>query len=494
MHRHRSRSRSFTRLTRLAPSLEAQEDLLADFARHYWLPADSPTTSPWIGDRALRIIEFRKRLLSEVIAAATFGDDSDDDHFFGGPKAPQALAFRSDNSRKDTIARWQRFTFYDEVARMSDVLFRGPIDPRHADEFDLQLHNAWRCLRSTIADMLDFADFTANFRVSAVRVAMMLETSRPLEASQIDGYFELPDARTLASLLSLRCEKDDIEELLELYRLVCQKLEGSVCAWCNEAFSEGTTAGLFDGGDNLVVPATVPKVFVPPCGHAIHTLCFGDQLVPRDRDAGPRGYCRRCGKLYAWTSIDVDPMVHAFCLLFGPYVDKRAQDMSAIGELSQPAIISIAEVCQSFSFEMNGLVGPSSAWIMLARRHNFTEVGAVEAIGEEILRLLIPRPPGLCLEDEEQLSSTSSQQHLEEFTLDEPEPPEVADVMLPLDEEARLLTSDVPPDEEPSPEGVSFEEVPSPSTVMLQQLMAHSGTSSNLNGLLPVPGQDSAFC
>merc|ERR1712232_729152 len=218
---------------------------------------------------------------------------------------------------------------------------------------------------------------------------MMLETARPPEAGQLDDAFELPDARTLASLLSLRCEKDETEELLEMYRLVCQKLQGVTCAWCGQPFDEFSSAGLFDGGDTLVIPAAIPKVFVPQCGHAVHTLCFGSQLIP-DRDCGPRGDCRRCGLGYAWTSIDVDPMINAFCLLFGAYVEKRARNMCEVGEVSNSVAMSVAEVCQAFSQELEGLVSPTSAWVILTKRHAFSEPDVVEAIGDVVLRLLMP--------------------------------------------------------------------------------------------------------
>merc|ERR1719296_118453 len=200
---------------------------------------------------------------------------------------------------------------------MSDVLFRGPIDTRHADDIDFRLHTAWREMRMTIADPDDFTALTTDHRVSAVRVAMMLETARPPEADQMDGHFELPDPRTLASLMSMRCERDDVEELLEMYRLICQKLHGCICSWCSGPFDEGSSAGLFDGADSLVFPATIPKVFVPQCGHAIHTLCLGSMLVPDRHMAGRRGHCRRCDQPYAWLSLDVDPLTNAFCLLFG---------------------------------------------------------------------------------------------------------------------------------------------------------------------------------
>jgi len=244
----------------------------------------------------------------------------------------------------------------------------------------------------TVTESEDFTSMTSDFRVSAVRVAMMLETARPPEASQLDGHFELPDARTLASLLSLRCEKDDVEELLEMYRLVCHNLGGVTCAWCCKPFDETSSAGLFDGADCMVFPATVPKVLVPQCGHAIHTLCFGSQLVP-ERQGGPRGLCRRCGLPYGWTSIDVDPMVNAFCLLFGPYVDKRTVEMSSVGEVSHAAVLGIAEVCQAFSLELGGLLSSASAWMLLAKRHDFTEPEALAAVGDAVLRLLAPLPP-----------------------------------------------------------------------------------------------------
>jgi hypothetical protein len=293
-----------------------------------------------------------------------------------------------------TVARWQRYTFYDDVARMSDVLFRGPIVTRHADFVDLKLQSAWRRLHATIQDEDKYNSIVQDYRVSAVRVAMMLETARPPEADQIDGHFELPDARTLASLLSLRCEKDDFEELHEMYRLICQKLHGEECAMCGRCFDEGSSAGLFDGADTLVIPVTVPKVFVPQCGHAIHTLCFGEQLLPENSD-GMRGRCRFCGLPYAWTSIDVEPMVLAFCLLFGSYVDRRAQEIARVGEVIHSSIVNIARICDAFSQEVNGLISPASAWILLTKRHCFSEPPeTIDIISDAVMQLIIPPEAG----------------------------------------------------------------------------------------------------
>lgn len=182
-----------------------------------------------------------------------------------------------------------------------------------------------------------------------------------------------------------------------MYRLICQKLQGCSCTWCEGPFDESSSAGLYDGADTLVLPATVPKVFVLQCGHAIHTTCFGSQLVP-DRQSGPRGHCRRCGLPYAWSSIDVDPLTNAFCLLFGPYVDKRVTEMRLAGEISDSAVLGIAEVCQSFSQELGGLLSPSSVWVLLARRHDFADPEAVMQVGDAVLRLFAPREPA---DDEE---------------------------------------------------------------------------------------------
>ncbi|CAK9069165.1 Hypothetical protein SCF082_LOCUS34695, partial [Durusdinium trenchii] len=233
----------------------------------------------------------------------------------------------------------QRFVLLDDLARMSDVLFRGPIDPRHADEMDLRLHHAWRTLRHQIPDLADFAQSTRDVRISAAKMAMMLETGRPTDL--LPDALELPDARTLSCLLSLRCEKDDAEELNELYRLLCQKLQGCSCSHCHRGFDESSSCGIFDG-EQLTIPVTVPKVLVPPCGHALHTLCIGEQIIPND-SAESRGLCRQCGQPYGWTGIDVDPMVNAFCLMFGPYVDTRSQEMYAEKKLSTTAILSISE-------------------------------------------------------------------------------------------------------------------------------------------------------
>lgn len=275
---------------------------------------------------------------------------------------------------------------------MSDVLFRGPIEPRHAVDVDQRLHFAWRRVRTTISDFEAYMTETVDFRVSAVRVAMMLETARPPEASEFDLSYELPDARTLSSLLLLRCEKDDAEELMEMYRLVCQKLQGERCTWCAEPLDERSAAGLFDGS-SLAVPSTVPKVLVPQCGHPVHTVCFGSQLLPHQRCGGVRGRCRRCGYPYAWTAIDLDPIVSAFCLLFGSYVDKRASEMQAEGQIVRSAILSIAEICHGFSLELGGLIAPASAWVMLTKRHAFEcPPEAIDVISESVLELLAPPP------------------------------------------------------------------------------------------------------
>eukprot|EP00913_Durusdinium_trenchii_P008409 g7897.t3 len=125
----------------------------------------------------------------------------------------------------------------------------------------------------------------------------------------------------------------------------------------------GSSCGIFDG-EQLTIPVTVPKVLVPPCGHALHTLCIGEQIIPND-SAESRGLCRQCGQPYGWTGIDVDPMVNAFCLMFGPY------EMYAEKKLSTTAILSISEVCVNFSLELSGLVSPSSIWLLLLRRHAF---------------------------------------------------------------------------------------------------------------------------
>mmetsp|Transcript_2045 Transcript_2045/g.4626 ORF Transcript_2045/g.4626 Transcript_2045/m.4626 type:complete len:442 (+) Transcript_2045:90-1415(+) len=376
---NRSRSRSPLRIA--APSLEVRETVLAEFARHYWAPPDEEGAPPWIGKRASEVMRFRERMVAQAEVAVK-GLDPD----FG-----ELRLAKCSQPFKDLVVRWQRFTFYEDVARMSDVLFRGPIEPYHADSIDIRLHQAWRSLRTANQNLQEITAAVTEFRVSAVRVAMLLETARPPEADAFDSLFELPDARTLASLLTLRCEKDDMKELLEVYRLVCQKLVGMTCTWCGKPFDEHSTAGLFDSGENLLVPATVPMLFVPQCGHAVHTVCFGPQLIPDQKDCGVRGRCRRCGLTYAWTTIDIDPMINAFCLFFGPYVDKRTQEMCIAGEVSETAALSIAEVCQNFSLELGGLVSPASAWILLTKRHAFAEPEIIDLLSLSVMQFLVPQ-------------------------------------------------------------------------------------------------------
>merc|ERR1719486_688779 len=57
------------------------------------------------------------------------------------------------------------------------------------------------------------------------------------------------------------------------------------------------------------------------------------------------------------------------------------------------AIISIAEICQSFSQELGGLIAPASAWVMLTKRHAFEcPLDAINIISESVLDLLAPPP------------------------------------------------------------------------------------------------------
>lgn len=374
-----SRSRS---PVRSAPCLEDRETLLAQFAALYWAPPDSPELPPYVGNRVMEIKRFRERLVSEVEAAAFEAPVSDDAKPY--LKVPKSM-----------VVRWQRFVLYEDIARMSDVLFRGPIEPQHADDVDLRLMTAWRRMRGTISSLEEFTNAVVDFRVSAVRIAMMLETARPPEACHLDGFFELPDARTLSSLLLLRCEKDDEEELLEMYRLVCQKLEGKSCTWCGKPLDECSAAGLLDGS-TLVVPSTVPKILVPQCGHAIHTVCFGTQLV-REDDAGVRGCCRRCGLPYEWTTIDADPIVNSFCVLFGHYVEDRVREMCDEGQVIEESTRSIAEVCLNLARELGGLVSPSTICVLLMKRHAFNldlvSPDSLETVCQCVLDQFLPAPP-----------------------------------------------------------------------------------------------------
>lgn len=441
MRERLSRSRSPLRL--IALSEQEQEAFLVEFAQHYWSPSEGSC------ERADRLTRYRGRLLAEIEQLVM-------DVCHDAPRITTA-----------TRVRWQRFVLLDDLARMSDVLFRGPIDPRHADEMDLRLHHAWRTLRHQIPGLADFAQSTRDVRISAAKMAMMLETGRPTDL--LPDALELPDARTLSCLLSLRCEKDDAEELNEFYRLLCQKLQGCSCSHCHRGFDESSSCGIFDG-EQLTIPVTVPKVLVPPCGHALHTLCIGEQIIPND-SAESRGLCRQCGQPYGWTGIDVDPMVNAFCLMFGPYVDTRSQEMYAEKKLSTTAILSISEVCVNFSLELSGLVSPSSIWLLLLRRHAFEHPDMVSLVGQEVLRSLT-LPEGEELEVPTLVDSPAGPQS---DGLDAP--PMLMDEALPS-----LLPESLSPPSEPS--DVS-EELAEPSAVMLNQLVAGCDGDRSMNGLLP---------
>eukprot|EP00434_Breviolum_minutum_P040680 symbB.v1.2.036160.t1/scaffold5040.1/size31563/1 len=136
--RQRSKSRSRSPLRECTLSEEEQEALQLEFARYYWLPPEG-NDPPWLGTRALRLTRYRLKLLGEIeqLVDARDLDQTGD-----------SLRLLCDPSIFARIrVRWQRFILLDDLARMSDVLFRGPIDSRHADEMDLRLHRAWRILR-----------------------------------------------------------------------------------------------------------------------------------------------------------------------------------------------------------------------------------------------------------------------------------------------------------------------------------------------------------
>lgn len=340
------------------------------------MDGDKPELKPpWVGERAKAIYAFRERMVKQVTQASEISDDNLVDMISGHFRAPA----------EEDVHRWRRFTFFDDIARMSDVLFRGPIEPRHADDVDMRLHSALARISRTISDTDVFCAAIKEYRVSSVHIAMLLETAKPPEIIA-EGYYELPDARTLSGLLSLRCDKDDPEELLEIYRLICSKLRGIACPDCGGPLDEHTSAGFLDSEEALIFPISVPKIFVPHCGHAIHTLCFGHMLIPAD--AGFRGRCRACGDPFLWDTIDIEPMLNAFCLLFSPYIERKVHESEAIGEISQSAVLSVALFCRNFSDEMGGLVSPTSAWLTLSRRCGYEGT----LLGDHVMEVLLPPP------------------------------------------------------------------------------------------------------
>jgi hypothetical protein len=323
----------------------------------------------------------------------------------------------------ELMRRWQQFTFYEDIARMSEVLFRGPMTVGHADEMDLRLSTAWRALRPS-APHPHFAEAVKDYRIPAVTAAMVLESSRP-PGTVADEAFELPDARTLASLMVLRCEKDDPEEVMEMYRLICQKLEGTACSWCGKSFDEASSCGCFDalggGAAALAAVPSVPKLFVPQCGCAIHTLCFGSQLIPDSESTcgRTRGHCRRCGCPYAWTWNDVDPILNAFSLWFGESVEKKVQETRVLGKPSHAAALGIAELCRSLAEELGGLINPSTAWVLLTKRHAYSDEEALATLGDLVLTSLAPD-----MESQQEMASRSpaSEQGVTEVFLEDDEP------------------------------------------------------------------------
>mmetsp|Transcript_34641 Transcript_34641/g.73772 ORF Transcript_34641/g.73772 Transcript_34641/m.73772 type:complete len:482 (+) Transcript_34641:354-1799(+) len=436
-----SRSRSPRAQALLPPPLEVREAFISDFAALFWLRNKSIEDPPWCGEREARIRQFRERLVGLAEQAAPANEDWIDE-----------LLARPHRATIDKVllSRWQRFTFFDDLARLSDVLFRGPIDGRHAHEVDVRLLAAWQRLDSAslvfAAGPMHLNPKIRDYHISAVRIAVMLETERPLEEEE-----DIPDARTLATLLNLRCEKEGEEEVLEMYKVLCHKLTDCLCPGCSNPFDDVSSLGHFENPNS----GPVPKVLVPQCGHAMHSICFCSQLAS-DRAVGHRGCCRYCGLEYAWTTADVDPMIDAFCLVFGPHVDLKVREMAKERIWSEETILGFVQACERFSAESNGLLGPATIWRVFMRRYRFSQEDTIIVVSEEVLARLDPAadPPtadrtvilwgtGVAVVDAEDESDTES------------------GTSAPTEREAKndrtkvtnifLASSELDPDPEPSP-------------------------------------------
>lgn len=348
--------------------------MLAEFARHYWLPCDSPSTPPWSGERAKEVDRYRLWLVNQVEEAV------------GTPDLSLGLTAPCPK----TVVRWQRFVFFEALAKMSEILYRGPITPELSYEVDANLTLTWRTLTKTIRDMLEFSVLTKAYRVSAVSVVMMLEAARPPELSSCEEL-DLPDARTLTSLLSLRSDKDNIQEILEMYRLVYRKLEGFCCPLCHRPFEESASTGLWLG-DGAVVPIEVPKIFIPQCGHALHSSCFCTQLLREPQCSPACGRCRQCAAPYGWTPNDVDSLINIYCLMLGPKLDERAREGRTCRAIDTDALMNFVKASRNMSAELNEILSPASVWTLLIRRHRFKEGHFVDIIHHTVLDFLTPPP------------------------------------------------------------------------------------------------------
>jgi len=151
--------------------------------------------------------------------------------------------------------------------------------------------------------------------VSSVHLALRLEA---------EG--EGADARTLMSLLAWRSERDVEEEVRQVYGLATMKLKFSgvgSCHLCAREFDVDTLGVLeteeeleeaFQRGEEL--PFAIPKIIVPPCGHAVHSICWCTRLVASDREGEDRlGYCKECTK-YTWYQIDTGILQKVFTFVF----------------------------------------------------------------------------------------------------------------------------------------------------------------------------------
>jgi len=376
MLRHRCRSRSPRPI--VPPSLRDREALLAEFVRLYWEPPDFPDAPPWTGQRAAKLVDFRERLTSEAERVAAIGEDDDDRHI----NCEEALDGR-------LVSRWQRFVAMYDLARMSDVLFRGPIESSHEVDIDVRLSRAMRRVHESVTDVGEFLRHVAEFRVSAVNVAILLETSRGTHVEQAGDCEDLPDARTLAGLLTRRCGNDGCEEVIEMYRLLCQKLAGVACPMCGEGFDEAESAGCWavETGAPGSPTASVPKVLVPQCGHAVHTACFGEHLSS-NVGAGPRGRCRCCGASFGWTSIDIDPLLSTFTEMNRTYFDSILVKVSDDVEDPLQDAIGVARACQNLAVESNGLVTAATAWLAIRHRYADSRPEVVDHFEGAMLQLL----------------------------------------------------------------------------------------------------------
>lgn len=319
--------------------------------------------------------------------------------------------------------------FYDDLLRMSEVIFREePVEDIRASSLQYSLDATDRRLLRIINDEMHgdieaFDKMTAHHRVSAVHLALRLETG-PV------GTGASPDARTLMNLLAWRSELDPEDEVRQVYSLATMKLKFcgcGVCTLCQREF-DVDLLGVLENQEEIEdvraddLPFAVPKIIVPRCGHAIHSLCWCARLVaPTLGEDILWGHCSVCKVQFEWLQMDIRILQKVFRFVFSNYLcralekdgfDTMSTDLTMNGDVAQAASLA-ATICTNFQAEATNIITAPCEWDCLWVNISealpaFARTPLGHSFATAVLRKLCPVEPCDVQDSESEASEASA--------------------------------------------------------------------------------------